>query len=106
VFVEDLAQPRVFSVYPETVTADLLRANSGILQMKVFGIGFGEDATVELVPDGGGPASSARDADILMFNMGLKTTMHMATVEPASYTVKVHTAGLTASVPKGLRVLP
>jgi hypothetical protein len=106
VFVEDLARPRVFSVYPETVTVERLRAAGGVLPMKVFGIGFGEDSTLELVPDNGAPISQARPADILMFNMGLKTTMHMASVEPASYTVRVSTAGLTATVAKGLRVLP
>lgn len=106
VFVEDLAKPRIFAVYPESITVDQLRASGGILQMKVFGIGFGEDASVELARVGGGTPAAARDADILMFNMGLKTTVHMPSGDAGSYTVTVHTAGLSASIPNGLRVLP
>jgi hypothetical protein len=106
VFVEDLAQPRIFSVFPENVSAEEMRTGAGNLRMKVFGIGFGEDARLELVPEGGGESVWARDEDIkvLMFNMGIETRVVLPT-EPGAYTVRLHTAGTTATRQRGLRVL-
>ncbi len=106
VFIEDLAQPRIFSVYPETITAEQLKMTRGAVPMKVFGIGFGEDSNLEIVPAGGGEAAWAREADILMFNMGLKTKIVLPSLDPGAYTVRVHSSGMSASVERGLRVLP
>jgi hypothetical protein len=106
IFVEDLAKPRIFSVYPETVRAEKLRAAGGVLQMKIFGIGLGKDSAVELAPEGGGESVWARDASILMFNMGARVQVKLAHSSPQAYTVRIHTSGLSASVERGFRVLP
>jgi hypothetical protein len=107
VFVEDLARARIFSVYPENVTAEQLKSSGGTLRVKVFGIGFGEDARLEVTreDDGASAWSRPEDGKVLMFNMGLETKIALPRLEPGSYTVRIHTAGATASVGRGLRVM-
>jgi hypothetical protein len=104
VFTEDLAKPRIFSFYPETVSLDQIRSNGGVLDTKIFGIGFGKDSVVELLPTGGGDPIRVNGADILMFNMGLRTTIALPNAKAGAYTVRVHSSGSTALLEQGLRV--
>jgi hypothetical protein len=104
VFTEDLAKPRIFSFYPESVSVGQLRTTAGVLDAKVFGIGFGKDARVEIVPERGGASTWALAPDILMFNMGVRAKVPLQSATPGTYAIRVHSSGSTASLERGLRV--
>jgi hypothetical protein len=107
VFLEDLANPRIFSIYPQTINAEQLRASQGLVMMKIFGIGFGPDSRLQILGQTRGREiwATLENTKVLMFNMGLETRVFIPEVEPEAYTVRVHTAGMTASVKSGFRVL-